>query len=119
MASQQQPPAKFPLTSTSTALALLLPIHLSSDINALRRIHDKSYTKWPPHINILYPFIPILSLHHAIPLLQTHLSSLPFSKLHVTLDDVGVFKHRKNATVFLKPDEEIDDVLRRLRADLA
>ncbi|KAH9215550.1 hypothetical protein DL95DRAFT_523221 [Leptodontidium sp. 2 PMI_412] len=113
-----QPPTKFPLTSTETALAILLPAHLSSDITSIRLIHDKSASKWPAHINILYPFIPTLFLSHAIPLLQTHLSSLPFSSLHINLNDVGVFKHRKNATVFLRPDEESEGALVRLRRGL-
>ncbi|KAH7364764.1 hypothetical protein BKA65DRAFT_573286 [Rhexocercosporidium sp. MPI-PUGE-AT-0058] len=116
--SSQPAPTKFALTSTDTALALLLPPSLSSEINSLRRIHDKSYSKWSPHINILYPFLALPSLPHAIPLLQTQLSSLTYSKLHVNLDDVGVFKHRKNATVYLKPDEESEERLVALRRAL-
>ncbi|CZT11238.1 uncharacterized protein RAG0_15436 [Rhynchosporium agropyri] len=113
--ASQAPSTRYTLASTETAFAILLPTLLASKTDSLRRIHDKSFTKWAAHINILYPSIAISHLPHAIPLIQNAVSSLPFSKLRVNLDDVGVFKHRKNATVYLKPDEESEFRLRELR----
>ncbi|KAH7419668.1 2'-5' RNA ligase superfamily-domain-containing protein [Cadophora sp. MPI-SDFR-AT-0126] len=119
MASPSQP-QKFSLTSTTTALALLLPPHISSELDTLRNLHDRTAHTWPPHINLLYPLLPLSSLPSAIPLLQTALSSLPYHTLKVTLDDVGVFKHRKNATVYLRPREggECERGLKELRGSL-
>ncbi|KAL2060260.1 hypothetical protein VTL71DRAFT_9655 [Oculimacula yallundae] len=113
--ASQLPPSRYTLTSTETAFAILLPTSLASETNSLRRIHDKSFTKWAAHINILYPSLPVSHLPHAIPLIQSCLSSLSYSRLRVNLDEVGVFKHRKNATVYLKPDEESEGRLRDLR----
>ena len=40
--------------------AICLIPHRSAwpSIQAVRSIHDKAYTRWPPHINLLYPFLP-------------------------------------------------------------
>ncbi|KAK0108828.1 hypothetical protein ONS96_002670 [Cadophora gregata f. sp. sojae] len=118
MASTSHPHRqKFTLTSTTTALALLLPPNLSPELTTLRTLHDRTSQTWPSHLTILYPFLPLSSLPSAMPLLQSALSSLPYHKLKVVLDEVGVFKHRKNATVYLRPGEggESEGTLKELR----
>src|SRR5882757_9121031 len=67
-------PPDFKLSSTQTALALIVPSHLQPEINAIRKIHDKAYRKWEPHINILYPFVDTSLLSSAITTLHAHLS---------------------------------------------
>jgi hypothetical protein len=56
----------FKLSSTQTALAVVVPYSHSGDIDALRSVHDKSFRKWPPHLNILYPFVDPEHLESAL-----------------------------------------------------
>ena len=116
MASSSAP--LFKLASTQTALAILVPSSLQTEINALRKIHDKAYRKWEPHINILYPFFDASLLSSAISVLRTHLSTNPIAPFSVKIEDVGTFERRRNATVFLKPGEESDKRICALRKAL-
>lgn len=42
----------------TSALALVPEVEDWSQIQALRLAYDKQVDKWPPHINLLYPFVP-------------------------------------------------------------
>src|SRR5271156_1342635 len=98
----------FELSSTQTALAILVPASLSSDVNALRSVHDKHFTKrssfrshdksfWPAHLNILYPFVDPEQLLPALELLRQKLSEFP-EELKINIDRANTFNHRQNAT---------------------
>jgi 2'-5' RNA ligase/endonuclease/exonuclease/phosphatase family metal-dependent hydrolase len=109
-------PSKFNLASTATALAIVVPARLQSEVNALRKVHDKAYRRWVPHINILYPFVETSRLREALALLKSHLADEQLQTIRIEVDDVGVFRHRKNATVFLKPSKASEDALQRFRS---
>eukprot|EP01012_Entosiphon_sulcatum_P061282 TRINITY_DN8672_c0_g1_i2.p1 TRINITY_DN8672_c0_g1~~TRINITY_DN8672_c0_g1_i2.p1 ORF type:complete len:1107 (-),score=196.52 TRINITY_DN8672_c0_g1_i2:345-3638(-) len=51
------PPRDVPLAH-KTALVVIPPRHLHSRINAIRERYDKAYPRWPPHVNLFYPFLP-------------------------------------------------------------
>lgn len=108
--------SEFQLTSTQTAIAVLVPAHLHQDVNALRSIHDKAYRKWQPHINLLYPFVEPARLSSALSILRESLRNE--RQFLVRCNEVADFKHRKNATVFLKPEKSSEDALQRLRTRL-
>ena len=108
----------FHLTSSQTALAFILPAKLHAEINSLRRIHDKSFRKWDPHINVLYPFVEPANLASAVAILRNTLTETQSSGIRGTIDEVGSFVHRKNATVFLKPSFDVEHDLRQLRGNL-
>ena len=110
--------SQFQLTSAQTAVAIVVPHHLQSEINSLRRIHDKSFHKWEPHVNILYPFVEPARLSSAVAILRKCLSE-KHSRVGVRIDEVGIFRHRRSATVFLKPDTESDEGISQLRRTLA
>jgi 2'-5' RNA ligase len=93
-------------------------LHLQPEINSIRKIHDKAFKKWEPHINILYPFVDSSSLTDATSFLRNCLQDEKFGKIKVNLDEVGTFTHRRNATVFLKPSAESEARLCRLRGVL-
>lgn len=42
--------------SFKTAVCVVPPTPLWPQIQSIRATHDKSYIRWMPHINILYPF---------------------------------------------------------------
>ncbi|KAF2124757.1 hypothetical protein P153DRAFT_252649, partial [Dothidotthia symphoricarpi CBS 119687] len=43
--------------SHKSALALLPPSSITPPIEAVRRVHDKHFARWPPHLNLIYPFL--------------------------------------------------------------
>jgi uncharacterized protein (UPF0248 family)/endonuclease/exonuclease/phosphatase family metal-dependent hydrolase/2'-5' RNA ligase len=107
-------------TSYDTALCIIPPSEQCRDIDSLRSHYDKGYGKWPPHINILYPFVSPESLQRAKEQIQSQLSdSLPAidGRLHVQLDQAGFFSHRANSTIILREnDDDSSSLLRSLRS---
>eukprot|EP00960_Hanusia_phi_P021867 647976-Hanusia_phi.AAC.1 len=47
-----------PSKVVQSALCLIPPGELWPRIQQLRAQHDKSFQRWPPHVNLLYPFVP-------------------------------------------------------------
>ncbi|EFQ94751.1 hypothetical protein PTT_07466 [Pyrenophora teres f. teres 0-1] len=43
--------------SHKSALVLLPRPSIVAPIERVRRVYDKQYNRWPPHINLLYPFL--------------------------------------------------------------
>jgi len=90
-----------------SALALLpdgdTPLY--SSIQATRRVHDKHFKRWPPHVNILYPFVPEAEFEAAAQVLHHALSSFdPIEGGDCTMARVGFFEHGKSScTAWLAP----------------
>lgn len=36
----------------TSALCIIPPVNVWDGIQKIRKIHDKSYDRWPPHINL-------------------------------------------------------------------
>ncbi|KAH6631697.1 hypothetical protein F5144DRAFT_648792 [Chaetomium tenue] len=117
-----QPPSpsptspSFTLTSHETALALLPPTPLHPRLDRLRALYDAAYPKWPPHLNLVYPFVRPDRLPEAADLVGAALaSSSSFSSsssveggVEVCLGQVGVFERKRGeaSTVFLEDADE-------------
>jgi 2'-5' RNA ligase len=43
--------------SHKSALALIPPSTITAPIEAVRRRHDRHFWRWPPHVNLLFPFL--------------------------------------------------------------
>ncbi|KAE8442828.1 hypothetical protein EG329_002800 [Mollisiaceae sp. DMI_Dod_QoI] len=108
----------FRLKSYQTALAIVAPSHLHSDINSLRKIHDKAYERWDPHLNVLYPFVDPNQLGDAIAILRERLAKHDVQSFEILLAGADKFMQRRGATVHLKPDIESEERISQLRADL-
>ncbi|KAJ3392322.1 hypothetical protein HDU84_004286 [Entophlyctis sp. JEL0112] len=92
------------MSDVSTALAIVLPEHLHDRINAIRAKHDRAYPRWPPHINLMFPFVPLSEFAAAMPALQAALQAVP--PLTLRLDAVGYFRQKpRRATYHLKPND--------------
>ncbi|CZR50360.1 uncharacterized protein PAC_00232 [Phialocephala subalpina] len=108
----------FRLKSYQTALAIVAPPQLHSDINSLRKIHDKAYEKWDPHINVLYPFVDPDQLGAAIAELRQRIAKQDVRSFDINLPEPDKFVQKRSATVHLKPDSESEARIGQLRADL-
>ncbi|KAF1954702.1 hypothetical protein CC80DRAFT_493490 [Byssothecium circinans] len=117
--------------SHKSALALLLPPAVSAPIEAIRREHDKHFKRWPPHINLIYPFLaspsePQVDLAQGSesPALKQDIQRRikeavrhvePFH-LSLSADPPGIFSHSKRSkTVWLGPSTHL---VRELQAVL-
>ncbi|KAF2797235.1 hypothetical protein K505DRAFT_298767 [Melanomma pulvis-pyrius CBS 109.77] len=98
-------PNSISITSYDTALCIIPPPNQCHDIDSLRSLYDKSYGKWPPHINILYPFVSPDSLPRVKEQIQSKLLETMSGaniQSNVQLDQAGYFSHRVNNTIFLR-----------------
>eukprot|EP01126_Amoeba_proteus_P041982 TRINITY_DN453_c0_g2_i1.p1 TRINITY_DN453_c0_g2~~TRINITY_DN453_c0_g2_i1.p1 ORF type:complete len:380 (-),score=80.44 TRINITY_DN453_c0_g2_i1:108-1247(-) len=80
-------------------------------IQEIRRLHDKAYKRWMPHLNLLYPFVPEKEFSKASAVFSEILAD--FRPFHVEFHKFDFFSHGKSCTIFLKPSfvSEDDDEL--------
>ncbi|KAK7393940.1 hypothetical protein QQX98_013275 [Neonectria punicea] len=97
----------FAFTSHETALCLIPPRHLWPATDRLRCLYDKAFGAWPPHINLIYPFVQPEVLSDAADIL----SQLPLSQhqhRHISLDTADAFIRKHQNTIFLCPAQGPD-----------
>jgi len=95
----------------TSAVCIIPPETLWTDLQSIRKGHDKSYIRWPPHLNLLYPFLPEEEFPDAVNKLAKAVESIvPFS---ITLEKFGAFPH---GTVFCDPVTKPVDSLHRLHS---
>lgn len=92
-----------------SAACVIPPPHIWPRIQAIRALNDKGYVRWPPHINMLYGFIPDDPLgrnfESAAASLAASLARIkPF---WVRLTSLGTFDHGgKSRTLWLHPQPQ-------------
>lgn len=94
-----------------TALAIVPPnsnIDCWSKLQEIRyKLHDKGYYRWPPHINLIYPFVDVCDFSSVLPRIAEELKD--FTPFEVNLNEFGTFGGRDKGVCYLSP--EPSDVL--------
>ena len=88
-----------------TAIVLIPPQQVWEPIQQVRRVHDKQFQRWMPHITLIYPFLPkdqFSSLRKKIDKIFSE--QAPFV---TSLSEFQYFRHHTNTfTIWLKPNPE-------------
>jgi len=84
-------------------------------IQNIRRTHDKQFERWPPHVNLLYPFVDHFNAP-AASALSCVLAEAP--RFCITFTKLSYFKHGKSCTVWLSPDDAGAKRLKQLQGAL-
>lgn len=105
-------------TDTRTALALVVD---SSELTSLRQQHDRAWPRWPNHINLLFPFVPVERFDEVHAKLTRALRGQP--AIPISFDPTTVLdsfpQRNQTATFHLRVDSpEIQELYRRVRTTL-
>uniref|UniRef100_A0A914V288 2'-5' RNA ligase family protein n=1 Tax=Plectus sambesii TaxID=2011161 RepID=A0A914V288_9BILA len=108
--------------SPKSALCLILPSEVATEIQAIRALHDKQFYRWPPHINLLYPFysdsdnvFDECAKNVAKRFVSSQLQPITIHLDHSCFD---FFNHKNSCTLLLKPNQEAKNKLKKLHKDL-
>ncbi|CAH1786687.1 unnamed protein product [Owenia fusiformis] len=92
--------------SNKSALVIIPPESLWTQIQSIRSKHDKAYQRWMPHINLLYPFIEDngSDFNRAAQQICWHISTRlkPF-RVAFRKESFGYFTFGKSSTLWMKP----------------
>ncbi|RMJ13742.1 hypothetical protein CDV36_006566 [Fusarium kuroshium] len=106
------PTSQFAFKSHETALCLIPPRHLWSSVDQLRSLYDKAFGAWPPHINLIYPFVRPGALPEVANLLQDlSIEHQP----RITLEGADSFNHKHHNTIFFRPSQDSTADITQLR----
>lgn len=91
-----------------SAVAIVPPEEIWEQIQRARmEAQDAGMFRWPPHMNILYPFFEVDKFKYAAPLLAE--ATAKFEPFTVTLQNFRKFERKRQTTLWLEPTVIIDD----------
>lgn len=90
-------------TTHESAVVLIPPPEVWGPIQAIRRVHDRQFRRWMPHVTLLYPFLRREALAAARPEAEAALAAVEPFDLELARSDA--FHHRGGTTtVWLAPE---------------
>jgi len=84
-----------------------------------RQLKDPGYYRWPPHVNLLYPFLQLGAnddLEQAVGQLST--ATRRCAPFPVTLKQFGTFGGKKRGVLWLSPDSTGTSILKSDKEDI-
>lgn len=105
-------PISFAFKSHETALCLIPPRHLWSSVDRLRSLYDKAFNAWPPHVNLIYPFVKPEALLEVTTILQD--LTIDYQP-RITLEGADAFNHKHHNTIFFCPSKNSTADITQLR----
>jgi endonuclease/exonuclease/phosphatase family metal-dependent hydrolase len=113
MAGFIQTPASAAIATKAydTALCILPPVEQSYHVQRLRELYDTAYETWPPHINLVYPFVAPEDLPEAQKRIKDEIDRDPdlSDSRRIMLDSAGLFKQRSHSTILLHESPSTSD----------
>ncbi|KAF2810760.1 uncharacterized protein BDZ99DRAFT_386184 [Mytilinidion resinicola] len=96
--------------SYETALCIIPPADLCHDVDRLRSVYDKHHGRWPPHINVVYPFVAVEDLPHVAPLIRSTLAegqaAGELQEIRLNLGHADVFSQPHSNTIFIADGDD-------------
>jgi len=92
-----------------SAIIVMPPEALWQQIQQIRKLYDKAYARWMPHINMVYPFIPGENFPDVVEDLKVSLSSI--SPFKIAFKDLGYFQHKGSCTLWANPRTESNELI--------
>ena len=84
-----------------TALAWIPPVEVWEGVKEIRQRLDPQILRWPPHVNLLFGFVPESEFDAALPVLRKVAAACP--TFETELAEVRHFAHRSDSTLWLHP----------------
>src|SRR3989338_8513333 len=103
-----------------SALIITIPKTYWLPIEQVRTKHDKAAYRWPPHINLIFPFVidEDDNFEQVSQALRFELGTFPAFQLRIG-GELGYFPQKKEKTVHLKPSTNPPNALEDLHERLA
>ncbi|KAF3934553.1 hypothetical protein ABW19_dt0209031 [Dactylella cylindrospora] len=106
--------------SPDSALAVVLPESCVDVVQPFRSVYDAAALKWPPHLNLFYPFVNADFLGPASEFIDDQLKAFWKSPVYIRFGYVEVFAGGKKRPSFLvlRPDKKSEQELQRIYTHL-
>ena len=104
----------------NTALVIIPPAELCSQIQSIRKIYDSAFDRWMPHINLCFPFIPTDEFEYFSQKFSDTLKEFPC--FQIKFSDLGHFDHAKKSVLWANPqtkNEEIREIYKIITKELS
>lgn len=96
-----------------SAIVIIPPEHIWESIQQIRMLHDPSFHRWMPHINLynllfifrIYPFVQVASFSDILEDVETAASEI--SPFNITLQNFQTFDHKGSCTLWLNPECQV------------
>ena len=87
----------------TTAVVIIPPKDNWHEIQKIRKIHDRQFQRWMPHINLIYPFKPLTEFDNISEIFKVECKGI--DSFNISLNQFSYFNHGKeNYTLWLKPE---------------
>lgn len=103
----------------TTALTLVLPVELHSSVNKIRSKYDRTYPRWMPHMNFIFPFVPREKFGDVKTRLETAFANFP--KFQVKLDQLNKFSQKQGNVTFhlaTSDQQKLDELFELIKSTL-